>query len=173
MKYLVRLAVLLALFVGGPAFADIGPANRYVPDASLVGKGRLKVLTFKIFDAELYAPGGRWSSSKPFALKLKYLRRFSGNSIAKRSVEEMRRQGFRNKAKLDRWYKRMDAIFPNVRPDMSIVGVRDANGHAVFYSGSRRLGAIADREFSRRFFNIWLGGNTRSPSLRNRLVGRG
>ena len=38
--------------------------------------------------------------------------------------------------------------------------------------GQRRIGKIADKAFTRRFFAIWLGPNTKDPALRNRLIGR-
>ncbi|MFN4011076.1 MAG: chalcone isomerase family protein [Pannonibacter sp.] len=153
------------------ATADLGPASRLVPSAELVGKGRLTFFGFRIFDAELYAPEGVYATGKPFALKLTYLRRFTGEAIADRSVDEIRRQGFGNEAKLAAWSEAMRGIFPNVIPGQSITGVRDASGRTVFYSGNRRLGTIADPEFTRRFFAIWLGTNTQDPDLRARLTG--
>ena len=165
--------VLLAALILTPlaAAADLGPASRLVPSAELVGKGRLTFFGFRIFDAELYAPDGVYDTGKPFALKLTYLRRFSGEAIADRSIEEIRRQGYTNDAKLAAWSDAMRTIFPDVSPGQSITGVRDTAGRAVFYSGSRRLGTIADPEFTRRFFAIWLGNNTQDPGLRARLTG--
>ncbi|WP_106754746.1 chalcone isomerase family protein [Pannonibacter carbonis] len=153
------------------AKADLGPASRLVPSAELVGKGRLTFFGFRIFDAELYAPDGVYATGKPFALKLTYLRRFSGEAIADRSIDEIRRQGYGNEAKLSAWSDAMRDIFPDVTPGQSITGVRDASGRTVFYSGNRRLGTIADPEFTRRFFAIWLGNNTQDPDLRARLTG--
>lgn len=165
---LVAAALLLAAV---PARADLGPASRLVPSAELVGQGRLTFFGFRIFDAELYAPDGVYASGKPFALKLTYLRNFSGDSIAERSIDEIRRQGYANQVKLADWDAKMRSIFPDVSPGQSITGVRDTAGRTVFYSGSRRLGTIDDPEFARRFFSIWLGNNTQDPDLRARLIG--
>ncbi|ADZ69660.1 chalcone isomerase family protein [Polymorphum gilvum] len=166
------VAVVAALLLASvSARADIGPAARLVPAAELVGKGRLTFLGFTVFDAELYAPQGDYEAGRPFALRLTYLRAFSGAAIARRSAEEMRRQGTRDEARLADWERQMRAIFPDVAPGTSITGVRTAEGHAVFYAGGRRLGAIRDAEFARRFFAIWLGPDSREPALRARLVG--
>lgn len=153
--------------------ATLGPAAKSVPSPQLVGKGRMTYLGFKVFDAELYAPEGNYRSSKPFALKLIYLRNFKGKDITKSSVKEMKRQGGVSAAQLETWAKQMDRIFPNVSPGQSITGVRTASGSAVFYLGSRKLGSINDPAFSKRFFSIWLGSNTRNPRLRAKLVGSG
>ncbi|TYC64671.1 hypothetical protein FMN63_19580 [Stappia sp. BW2] len=169
-------ALLLALAVTVPAssaLADLGTASRLMPSPELVGKGRMTFLGFKVFDAELYAPQGTYSPASPFALKLNYLRSFTGTQIAESSVKEIRRQGGVSNAQLAKWQAQMEAIFPNVTPGQSITGVRTSSGHAEFYLGNRKLGAITDPAFTKKFFAIWLGGNTRNPQLRAKLVGSG
>ncbi|HCD79966.1 MAG TPA: hypothetical protein DEQ81_08050, partial [Alphaproteobacteria bacterium] len=47
--------------------------DRLVPDAELVGEARFKVMFFKIYDAQLYAPNGRYSAGNPYSLRLHYL----------------------------------------------------------------------------------------------------
>lgn len=155
------------------AHADIGPAASSVPSAQLVGKGRMTYLGFKVFDAQLYAPNGVYKSSGPFALKLTYLRNFKGKAITESTVKEIKRQGGVSAAQLASWEKQMLAIFPNVSPGQSITGVRTANGNTVFYYGGRKIGTISGSAFSKRFFAIWLGNNTRNPGLRAKLVGAG
>ncbi|MEP2723870.1 chalcone isomerase family protein, partial [Roseibium sp.] len=147
------------------------PAAKLVPAASLVGEGRMTFLGFRIFDAELYAPSGTYDPAKPFALKLTYLRSFKGEAIAKRTEKEMLRQGMPKGATLNGWTRDMTSIFPNVSPGEAIIGVRDSKGHTLFYSGGRRIGSIKDKDFTKRFFAIWLGGNTNDPALRSRLIG--
>lgn len=154
------------------ARADLGAAARSVPSASLVGKGRLTFLGIKVFDAELYAPGGAYSPEKPFALKLTYLRSFKGTAIAARSAEEMRKQGAPANM-LKTWTTQMEAIFPNVRAGQSITGVRTSGGATLFYAGNSRIGAISDPAFAKHFFAIWLGQRTGNPALRAKLVGAG
>lgn len=169
----LSISVILAFAAGlSPAKADLGTAASSVPSASLVGKGRMTYLGFRVFDAELYAPGGKYSPSRPFALKLTYLRNFTGTDIAKSSEQEMRKQGASN-AKLATWRKQMDRIFPNVSKGQSITGVRTVSGSTVFYKGNRKIGSISDPGFTKSFFSIWLGNKTRNPGLRAKLVGAG
>jgi len=171
---LLMLTLLLAASFPGPAArADLAAAAQAVPSAELVGKGRMTYLGFKVFDAELYAPGGTYRATAPFALKLIYLRNFKGEAIAESSVKEIRRQGGASAGQLSRWEDQMREIFPNVSRGQSITGVRTANGSALFYSGNRKLGKIADPAFTKKFFSIWLGNRTRNPQLKARLVGTG
>lgn len=167
-------ALLIAsVFSATHAAADLRPAARSVPAAELVGKGRMTYLGFKVFDAELYAPNGAYNASGQFALKLTYLRNFKGKDIVDSTVKEIKRQGGVSKAQLSSWEKQITAIFPNVSPGQSLTGVRTSKGNTVFYSGSRKIGTISDPAFTKKFFNIWLGNNTRNPGLRTKLVGAG
>ncbi|GGB35289.1 hypothetical protein GCM10011316_04280 [Roseibium aquae] len=154
-----------------PALADLGAAARTVPAAELVGEGRLRILGFRVFDAKLYAPNGRYDPKSAFALQLTYLRDFPGDAIARETIKEIQRQGFRNQANLDRWGDQLTKILPNVKSGQSITGVRTADGGTLFYFGDRLIGRIDESEFTERFFSIWLGNNTRNPELRARLVG--
>jgi hypothetical protein len=167
-------ALMAGLFPTSLAIAqpDIGVAAKLVPSAELVGKGRMTYFGFKVFDAALYAPDGKYTATSTYALKLTYLRNLKGKAIAERSVKEMRRQGYRDEAKLAEWLTEMESIFPNVSNGSSIIGVRDSSGHAVFFKNGRRLGSIKDSGFTRRFFAIWLGRNTKDPSLRAKLIGK-
>lgn len=174
LSLLLLLGGLIFSTTAFPVRADLASASRsIVPSARLVGSGMMTLLGFRIFKAELYAPNGQFQTNKPFALKLTYQRKFTAKAIADKSVEEMRRQGYRDSSRLARWKREMIAIFPNVTKGQSITGLRTKTGHAVFYSGNKRLGEIRDPEFTRRFFAIWLGSNTSDPALRNRLVGSG
>jgi len=155
-----------------PALADLASAVRSsVPSAELVGEGRLRILGFRVFDAKLYAPDGEYDPDNAFALELTYLRSFSGDAIANETIKEISRQGYQNSAKLNAWGRTLESLFPDVEPGQSITGVRTASGGTVFYFGNRNIGAINDREFTSRFFSIWLGNNTRNPGLRAQLVG--
>lgn len=167
------IAAVLLMLLPQPASADLGPAMRSVPQAALVGKGRLTYLGFKVFDAELYAPNGAYSPQKPFALKLTYLRNFKGKAIADQSAKEMKKLGGISDRQLTSWTQQMQAIFPNVRRGQSISGVRTASGSADFYLGNRKLGTIRDPAFTRSFFAIWLGNSSRNQQLRARLTGSG
>ncbi len=42
---------------------------------------------------------------------------------------------------------------------------------AAFYQGDKRIGAIKDVRFTRRFVDIWLGENPPEPELRRKLLG--
>ena len=145
--------------------------NELLPDASMVGEGRITFLFWDICDAALYASDGEWDESKPYALTLRYLRKFKGDAIAKRSVKEIRDQGFDDIDTLQRWEEVMRDIFPDVAAGEQITGVLDEAGNTLFFFGDRKIGEVDDKRFGPRFFAIWLGEKTSDPKLRNALIG--
>ncbi|MEO9526562.1 chalcone isomerase family protein [Roseibium sp.] len=165
--------LLAATLTATDARADLAAVASSVPSAELVGKGRMTMFGFKVFDAELYAPGGTYRAADPFALKLIYLRNFKGEDITESSIKEIRRQGGATSGQLASWEKQLRLILPNVSRGQSLTGVRTSGGATDFYSGRRKLGTINDPAFTKKFFAIWLGNSTRNPRLRAKLVGAG
>ena len=165
------LAALYTALLTNTAHANLSTAQAQIPDASLVGEGRLKVLFWKVFDAQLYAPAGEWSMQKPFALSLAYLRRLKGDKIAERTIDEIRDQGFSDEAKLEAWFAQIVAIFPDVDSRTTITGVFNEQKQTLFFMNGSFIGRIEDPEFGENFFNIWLGEKSSQPKLRNQLIG--
>lgn len=155
-----------------PSLSHAFDVATVLPQAQKVGSGRYSTLGISIFDATLFAPGGKYAANAPFALRLEYLRTFKGKAIVDYSVKEIRKQGFSDAAKLSVWEARMTEIFPDVTKGSNIVGLRTAAGHAQFFHNGRDIGTIKDEAFARYFFNIWLGAKTSSPALRQKLLGQ-
>ena len=166
-----RLLILVsALFFSAPAFSA-DAIIKLIPDAQIVGEGRLSVAFWDVYDARLYAPQGKLAESKPHALSIRYMREIEGQDIADRSVQEMRGQGFVDEIRLKAWNSQMKTIFPDVKDGTVLSAVFIPGQQTVFYEGNEQIGTIKDAEFTRWFSNIWLGEKTSEPSLRRKLLG--
>lgn len=170
MLNVVRTACALMLIGVSPAFAS-DQIDLHVPDAEIVGQGRLSYMFWDVYDAALFAPNGQWKQGQPFALKLSYLRDLEGEKIADRSIEEIRNQGFRNEVKLADWHSQLRNIFPDVKMNSSITGIYTNEGITIFYQNNQEIGRVNDPEFGQKFFDIWLSQKTSAPSLRKKLLG--
>ncbi|MCW8106995.1 chalcone isomerase family protein [Alteromonas ponticola] len=146
-------------------------ALTYVPQAKLVGEGRMRYLFWDIYDASLYSVEGRFRSDKPFALSLSYHRDIAGVEIAQRSIKEIKQQALCASTHLSRWEKMMSDIFPAVSEGDVLTGVRDSQGNARFFYNGREIGVINEPDFTQCFFAIWLDEKTSEPKLRQRLLG--
>ena len=166
MRYLILMFLsVLSTMAYASSLERIG-----LPDLVLLGESRLSVLFWDIYDARLYVADGAYDPEKPFALSLDYLRSFSGIDIAKRSIEEIRKQGFADESVLVSWQAKLGRIFPDVVEGDQIIGVRDPSEGARFFLNGSLIGTISDQNLSRRFFDIWLSEKTSEPEMRKLLM---
>jgi len=163
---------LLAAFVSAGVQAETTTISSYVPSAEQVGKARLRYLLLDIYDATLLAPNGDYEKTQPFALSLDYLRKLNGDAIAKRTIKEIRGQGFSDEATLDRWFAEIVDIFPDVQKGSNITGVLDDDRVTHFFFDGKKVGSIKDPDFGPRFFDIWLGEKSSQAKMRDRLIGK-
>lgn len=142
-----------------------------VPNASVVGRGILSYMFWDVYKATLYAPKGRFDPQKPFALSIEYYHAIDGKDIADKSVQEIRRQGFKDEIKLATWHTQMNAIFPDVKDGTVLSAVYTPGSQTTFYNGNVAIGSIKGDDFGRSFLGIWLGEKTSEPKLRRALLG--
>lgn len=155
-----------------PAPAEVAVA---LPMARLQGSGTLRYFGLAIYEARLWAAPdfapGRYDAHT-FALELRYARKLDGAAIAERSITEMRRVGTIDPTQARTWLEQLTQAFPDVKPGDRLTGVRGPGGVTRFYSNGQPTSSIADPEFGRLFFGIWLSGNTSEPALRRELIGQ-
>jgi hypothetical protein len=134
------------------------------------GAAVMRAIGLKVYDISLWTPAKAHSDVEPFALKLIYNMSFKGSDIAKRSVDEMRKVGYTDEAKLKRWGETMTKIFPDVKKGDTLVGVSVPGKEVRFYSQSKLIATVPDVEFGKAFFDIWLSEKTSEPKLRRQLM---
>lgn len=140
-----------------------------------VGSGLYSWWGFDVYQASLWAEPGFDAAALPrqrYALELHYRRDFKGRDIAQRSIDEMRRVGSFSDAQAQAWLQAMVAVFPDVSNGDRLTGVNLPGRGAQFYANGKPTGEIADPEFARLFFGIWLSEQTSAPKLRLALLGQ-
>ena len=146
-----------------------------LPGARLLGRGTLRFLGLRIYDARLWvgaAPlGADWAAASK-ALELQYSRSLDGAQIAERSLTEMRRQGDIDSPKAARWLAAMKQVFPDVKEGDRITGLNLPGMGARFFVNGQLKGDVREPEFARFFFGIWLSPKTSEPTLRDALLGK-
>lgn len=168
-------AMLLApgLAMGqAPAVAP-APAMAPLPGLRQAGQGTLRFLGFPVYSAQLWVSPGFEASdygARPLVLQLEYQRDFTAETIAKRSIQEMRRVGRFTPAQAARWQQALQAALPDVKAGDQLSGIYQPGAGAVFQMGGQVVGEVQDPEFSRLFFGIWLSPRTSEPALRQALI---
>ena len=164
-----------------PAAGSSASAADYRPElkdalpqaAPLIGKARLTVWGFQVYDARLWAPAGFAAgnyATHPLALELAYLRNFDAVDVAERSLQEMRRSTPISDARAAQWTAEMLRVIPDVRKGDRILGVHRPGVGAAFWINGKAGGEIRDAEFAKLFFGIWLSPRTSEPRLREALL---
>ncbi len=170
---LKKLIIILIISCSTSVSANSGTEyiKKYLPNAQIVGSGNLNFLFFDVYKASLYAPDARYISGEPLALQLEYLMDLEGDDIADRSITEMKKQGYNNEEKLYAWENEMKKIFPDVQNGVLLTGILSSRGTTVFLKNGEKIGEVLDKEFGKRFFDIWLSEKTSEPHLRKQLIG--
>lgn len=170
LRHITHSCALSLLLLAGAAQASWQDA---LPEARLIGGGDLRLFGFRIYTARLWSPTEPFRADAPFALELTYHRSIERDDLVEASLKEIRRLNGDaiNAAQLQRWQAQMRRAFVDVQPGERIIGVHLPDQGARFYAGTRLQHEIADPEFARAFFAIWLDPRTRNPELRARLLG--
>ncbi len=144
-----------------------------LPVAQWVGTARMRYFTFNVYDASLWvAPGfsARRYTQSVLALQLRYLRNLDGHAIAQRSLEEMRKSATLAPVQEQRWLAAMQEAFPDVKTGDRLTGLHQPGVGARFWLNGVARAVVADPDFSRAFFGIWLADSTSEPRLRAALL---
>ena len=165
------------------AAAPADPIRAHLGEPREAGRGTLRFLGMRVYEAVLWVPGAGGATSaeraaaapppldRDFALELVYAIDLSGVRIAERSDQEIARHPDRGSpAQRARWLERMRAIFPDVRAGDRIKGLYRVDGPTRFFLNGKPLGDIDDPMFGRAFFGIWLDARTSEPALREALL---
>lgn len=158
------------------ALATVPPeVARGLPGVQRLGSTRLRVFGFSVYDATLWVEPGFAADSferHPLALTLTYLRDLNGRAIAERSLVEMARGATISPAQSQAWLGAMRASFPDVRSGDRLTGLHSPTRGAEFWLNGQARAGVADPEFSRLFFGIWLSPATSEPEMRRALLSR-
>jgi hypothetical protein len=172
----MRRLILLAWFVAASAQALPEAVRSGEPGWRQWGSGEMTWFGISLYRATLWVAGagadpGNLPENSSIALQLEYRRDIPRERLVQSSLDEMRRLGA-DEAQLARWASDLQRVFPDVKEGDSIVGVHHPGRGASFYHRGLASGEVADAEFARRFFAIWLDPESRSPSLRAALLKR-
>lgn len=167
-----RVCFLLLALLAMPIMAMTDAIKSALDNPQQVGQGRFTYYFWDVYDATLFASGGQYNKSENFALKLDYLRDLEGKKIARRSIKEMKKQGVKDKAKLDQWSQDLERIFPDVSEGDSLTGIAHYGQKVEFFFNGEQIGQIEDPAFVSAFFDIWLSDKTSEPELRDQLLGK-
>ena len=167
-------ALVLSLLIGlspmswanSPAVGK-SPVYGYLETATLQGQGRLTFWGFDVYDARYYVADPKGQNG--FALEIQYIRSFKGNDLAKRTIDEMSRQGVSEKQRA-LWLQSLEKIFPDIASGDTLIGLHLPDKGTMFLHNGKVIGDVPGDAFAKAFFGIWLDERTSAPKLRTALI---
>jgi hypothetical protein len=169
-KLLALASLLLALTSSAVTAQESCPIP---PEKSFeqVGKTRLKVLFWSVYDAELWTDSGNYPSYNQRLLRLRYLRSIAADDLVDTTADEWQRLGIELTAEHRTWLTNLRSMWPNVNKGDCLMLVEDDNGFADFYNANGLLGTIESQLFTDQFLAIWLDEKSRFDDERKQLIG--
>lgn len=140
-------------------------------DWRLSGEGVFSWSVFKLYRARLLTHTGAFDPAKPFLLDLHYLRTLKGEQIVSTSIDEIARLNEISQDQRHEWTQALTEMIPDVCLGDRLLGWFTPGNQVEFFSASQVLGLVKDADFVRMFSAIWLDERTRSPQLRQALLG--
>jgi len=137
----------------------------------LSGEGVFSWSVFKLYRARLLTHTGAFDPAKPFLLDLHYLRTLKAEQIVSTSIDEIARLNEITQEQRRAWTQTLSEIIPDVCLGDRLLGWFIPDRRVEFFSATRALGLVQDADFVRMFSAIWLDERTRSPHLRQALLG--
>ena len=173
MKKMLKILYLFLVLMINPVFANPVSVSPNLPAMQQIGAGQYRYFFWKVYNIELYAEQKPWSDEQSSALKVQYLRAFTGQEIVEETLKQMQRTSKQYPENiLQQWGNQMAMIFPDVKPGSVLIAYFDGQNTTIFYNGqAQQLGEIEGRDFAEAFFNIWLGQNSADPKLTQQLLG--
>lgn len=136
-----------------------------------VGQTQLKVLLFRVYDAELYTDSGEYPAATSVALSLNYLRNIRAAQLLDNTQEQWQKLGFKKTKQQQHWLAQLEKIWPDVQRGDCLLAYSPDGQSVHFYHASGLLGKIEDALFYQQFFAIWLSENSSYRRNRDELIG--
>jgi hypothetical protein len=139
-----------------------------------VGRGELRWLGFDIYEASLWAAGGRYvglPGEGPIALSLWYQRKFTREELIDITTGEWQRLGLGAPAARARWEAELRRLWRDVGRGDNLTAVVMPGRETRFYDARGLLGSVEDPAFGPAFLSIWLDSRSAVRDLRTQLLG--
>jgi len=92
--------------------------------------------------------------------------------LTERTIEEWKRLGIYSEQEHVSWRKKLQQIWPDVKPGDNITTLITSERTTRFYFNDQLLAVLDDPKFGAALLSIWLDPNTSEPGLREKLLGK-
>ncbi|RUO25603.1 hypothetical protein CWE09_02410 [Aliidiomarina minuta] len=170
----LKMVAAALVFAGGlgafPAYAS-QCTPEVTQELTKIGSTRLRVMLFRVYDAELMTDSGRYPEAEQVALRLDYLRSIKADTLVDTTEDEWEKLGYSIGDNERQWLSELRDMWPDVKSGDCLVAYHENGAGIRFYSADGELGKIASNAFATQFFAIWLDENSSYRRNRDELLG--
>ena len=136
-----------------------------------LGQTRLRVMLFRVYDAELATDSGRYPEYDHLTLHINYLRSIRAEALVDTTADEWTKLGIEKQDSHQQWLQQLREMWPDVRDGDCLVAHHAKGEGITFYNAEGRLGAIESETFANDFLAIWLDEQSSFRRNRDQLLG--
>ncbi len=154
--------------------SNLWAANSYaaLPSAELkvVGQAEMRWLMFPLYRVTLKTIDGQYQANRfPQMLDIVYLRNIAKQDLLTATDGEWKGLGVPFSQRKE-WIRQLGNLWPSIkRGDRLAFQVTQQGSNYFLYNG-KKIGGVADKQFSEAFLSIWLSPKTSRPRIRQRLL---
>lgn len=142
-----------------------------IDDLTRLGQGKMKVLFWSLYQAELYGETAYSSPNQsPLALKITYLKNINKDDLVDATASQWEHINLTHPERKN-WLTQLAKLWPDINDGDTITLLVTQTGQSHFYYNNQLLGKITDQDFGPAFLSIWLSEKTSRPKLRKALIG--
>jgi hypothetical protein len=173
----INLILYLAFFISiTPNFVSAQNISKAVfnniKQPNLIGNSDLKFLGLKVYNISLWSEDKIFSYNNEFAIQINYNMNFSREDLAKRSIEEIKKNNYLSEKEEKNYYQELIKIFVNIKKGDEKVALFSPNQGVTLFYNNQIIGKISDLKFARLFVDIWLDERGSYPKTTRNILGK-
>lgn len=172
-KYCNLVVLVLTVMIGlGTTSAATATCQASLTESlEKVGETTLRVMFFRVYDAELWTDTGSYPPDQEWLLQLTYKRDITADQLVEQTAEEWQELGYELTEEREQWLAELSAMWPDVSDGDCLLAHAASPTETVFYNAGGALGRIESEAFTEAFFAIWLSPDSSFPRNRDQLTG--
>ena len=167
----VIAAALLLPYLAAAKPSPPAELDRHGQAWAHTGSASVGFLLWQVFDADLWAPDGRFGWDAPLALSLIYRTDFSARELTDSTIEEMERIAGWQPERLAEFRSEIGPCMTDVGDGDRFTAASPEPDRIVLYLNGEQRCELTEAGLRRAYLGIWLSQNSRFPDESRKLIG--
>ncbi len=137
----------------------------------IIGSSELKFFGMNIYDISLWSESNQFSYNKKFAIQIIYNKSFNKEDLAKRTVQEIKKQNNITEEQEKLYYEQILLVFSSVKKGDEKVALFIPKEGVVLFFNKKIVGKISNLTLAKYFIDIWVSDKSSYPDIAKKIRG--